>query len=44
MGCGGSKVEADEKEAVAKNAQIDRQLKQDKKTEARTVKILLLGM
>ena len=44
MGCGGSKVEADEKEAVSKNAEIYRQLKQDKKTEARTVKILLLGM
>lgn len=44
MGCGQSRVEADEKDAVAQTAKIDRQLRQDKKTEARTVKILLLGM
>lgn len=44
MGCGASKVDVDEKDAMAQNAKIERQLRQDKKNEARTVKILLLGM
>ncbi|KAL9111771.1 MAG: hypothetical protein Q9227_003830 [Pyrenula ochraceoflavens] len=43
MGCGQSRVEPDEKEALQQNAKIDKMLRQDKKTEARTVKILLLG-
>ena len=43
MGCGPSKPETDDKEAVQQNAKIDRMLRQDKKVEARTVKILLLG-
>ena len=43
MGCGSSKVEGDEKEGQAQNARIDRQLRQDRKVDARTIKILLLG-
>lgn len=43
MGCGQSRVEPDEKDALAQTAKIDRMLRQDKKVEARTVKILLLG-
>jgi hypothetical protein len=44
MGCTGSKIDPREKEAAQQNAKIERQLRQDKKAEARTVKILLLGM
>lgn len=44
MGCGQSKIDPDERDAFEKNAKIDRMLRQDKKVEARTVKILLLGM
>lgn len=43
MGCTGSKLDPQEKEAAAQNARIERQLRQDRKTDARTVKILLLG-
>ncbi|KAK5244387.1 hypothetical protein LTR40_012309, partial [Exophiala xenobiotica] len=43
MGCTGSKIQPQEKEASQRNARIDRQLRQDRKTETRTVKILLLG-
>lgn len=43
MGCGSSRPDEGEKVAVAKNAQIERTLKADRKTENRTVKILLLG-
>jgi len=44
MGCMSSKT-ADpmEKEAVQRNARIERVLKGDKKTMDRTIKILLLG-
>lgn len=44
MGCMSSKVEADDKEAVKINANIDKQIRADRKTYDRTVKILLLGM
>lgn len=43
MGCGSSKIDASERDAVAQNAKIERQLRQDRKVEQRTVKILLLG-
>ena len=43
MGCGSSKIDIDEKYAVEQNAMIDRKIRQDKKLDARTVKILLLG-
>ncbi len=43
MGCGSSKIDERDKDAVQQNAKIDRQLRQDKKNEQRTVKILLLG-
>ena len=43
MGCGSSKLDVTEKDAMTQNAKIDRLIKQDKKTEARTIKILLLG-
>jgi hypothetical protein len=39
-----SKVEADDKEATRINAGIEKQIRNDKKTYDRTVKILLLGM
>lgn len=45
MGCFTSKqVEEDEKIAAKTTAAIDRAIKNDKKTNDRTVKILLLGM
>lgn len=44
MGCGVSKVDVDEKYAAEQNAKIERSIRQDKKMDARTVKILLLGM
>lgn len=46
MGCGSSKPTADPvvKEAVVRSDKIERQLRQDRKKESRTVKILLLGM
>jgi hypothetical protein len=43
MGCGSSKIDVDEKYAFEQNAMIDRKIRQDKKLDARTVKILLLG-
>ncbi|ETN41952.1 uncharacterized protein HMPREF1541_03891 [Cyphellophora europaea CBS 101466] len=43
MGCGSSKVDPGERDAAQQNAKIDRQLRQDRKQEQRTVKILLLG-
>jgi hypothetical protein len=43
MGCGPSKIDLDEKYAIEQNAKIERKLRQDKKLDARTVKILLLG-
>jgi guanine nucleotide-binding protein subunit alpha, other len=44
MGCTSSKVDSQERDAVAQNAKIERQLRQDRKVEQKTVKILLLGM
>lgn len=45
MGCMGSKpVDVVDKEALQRNAKIDKILKNDKKTMDRTIKILLLGM
>ena len=43
MGCGTSKVDPEVKEAASRNDRIERRLRQDKKKESRTVKILLLG-
>ncbi|EXJ92081.1 hypothetical protein A1O3_00631 [Capronia epimyces CBS 606.96] len=43
MGCTGSKLDPHEKEAYLQNAKIERQLRQARRAEARTVKILLLG-
>ncbi|KIW12166.1 hypothetical protein PV08_09441 [Exophiala spinifera] len=43
MGCTGSKIDPQEKEASQRNARIERQLRHDRKAESRTVKILLLG-
>ncbi len=45
MGCMSSKPvdAADNKEAVQRNARIDKTLKNDKKVMDRTIKILLLG-
>ncbi|EXJ68633.1 uncharacterized protein A1O5_08427 [Cladophialophora psammophila CBS 110553] len=43
MGCTGSKLDPREKEASQQNAKIERQLRQDRRLESRTVKILLLG-
>ncbi|RVX67538.1 hypothetical protein B0A52_08891 [Exophiala mesophila] len=43
MGCTGSKPDPREKEASHQNSRIERQLRADRKAEARTVKILLLG-
>ncbi len=43
MGCGASKIDLDEKYAMEQNAQIEKRIRQDKKLEARTAKILLLG-
>ncbi|EXJ93746.1 hypothetical protein A1O1_02139 [Capronia coronata CBS 617.96] len=43
MGCTGSKLDPHAKEASAQNAKIERQLRHDRKADARTVKILLLG-
>lgn len=43
MGCGASKVDPETKEAGFRNDKIERQLRHDRKTESRTVKILLLG-
>lgn len=44
MGCMNSKVEGEDKEATRVNASIEKQIRNDKKTYDRTVKILLLGM
>jgi len=44
MGCGSSKVDPEAKEAAARNDKIEKQLRQDKRAETKTVKILLLGM
>jgi hypothetical protein len=44
MGCGPSKIDAGDKLSFQQNAKIERQLREDRKIEARTVKILLLGM
>lgn len=44
MGCVGSKTtDPGDKEALQRNAKIDKILKGDKKTMDRTIKILLLG-
>jgi hypothetical protein len=43
MGCGPSKIDAEDKVSHQQNAKIEKQIREDKKTEARTVKILLLG-
>jgi guanine nucleotide-binding protein subunit alpha len=39
-----SKVEAEDKEAARINAGIEKQIRNDKKTYDRTVKMLLLGI
>jgi hypothetical protein len=44
MGCGSSKIDAGDKLSSQQNAKIERRLREDRKIEARTVKILLLGM
>lgn len=44
MGCMNSKVEAEDKEAARINAGIEKQIRNDKKTYDRTVKMLLLGL
>jgi hypothetical protein len=44
MGCGPSKMDAGDKGSHQQNAKIEKQLREDRKTEARTIKILLLGM
>jgi hypothetical protein len=43
MGCGPSKIDVEDRLSSLQNAKIERQLREDRKTEARTVKILLLG-
>lgn len=43
MGCGQSKVNVEDKQAIVHNDKIERQLRHDRKAEQRTVKILLLG-
>lgn len=43
MGCGPSKLDPAEQEAQVRSEKIERQIKQAKKEEERTVKILLLG-
>ena len=43
MGCATSKIDLDEKFAIQQNADIDKNIRHDKKKDARTVKILLLG-
>jgi len=43
MGCGASKVDPEAREAEVQNDRIEKQLRKDRKTEQRTVKILLLG-
>jgi hypothetical protein len=43
MGCRPSKIDAEDKVSHQQNAKIEKQIREDKKTEARTVKILLLG-
>jgi hypothetical protein len=43
MGCAGSKLDPVDKEALRKNATIDRMIRLDKKISDRTIKILLLG-
>lgn len=44
MGCSASKVEAYDQVAQQQNDVIEKQIKQDRKEDQRTVKILLLGM
>ena len=46
MGCGTSKPAEDNglRQANEKNAEIERSIRQDRKNEDRTVKILLLGI
>jgi guanine nucleotide-binding protein subunit alpha len=43
MGCPLSKPGGGDKVSQQQNARIEKQIREDKKTEARTVKILLLG-
>ena len=43
MGCLVSKPEEADREALQRNARIDRAIKSDKKRLDRTIKILLLG-
>lgn len=43
MGCGASKVDPEAKHAAVQNDRIEKQLRNDKRIEQRTVKILLLG-
>lgn len=43
MGCISSKPAELDREAISRNARIDRTIKNDKKTMDRTIKILLLG-
>lgn len=43
MGCMSSKVEGEDKDAARVNANIEKQIRNDRKNYNRTVKILLLG-
>lgn len=43
MGCGPSKVDPALKDASLQHDRIEKQIRQDKKNDSRTVKILLLG-
>lgn len=43
MGCGASKIDPELREAAAVNEKIEKQLRQDNRTDQKTVKILLLG-
>jgi hypothetical protein len=43
MGCGPSKEDSEQKAGLNRNAKIDRQLRQDRRQQQETVKLLLLG-
>jgi hypothetical protein len=43
MGCAPSREDLGQKDAVVQTAKIDKQLRQDKKMDEKTIKILLLG-
>lgn len=43
MGCGASKLDPETQQAREQSDKIEKQLRQDKKVDQKTVKILLLG-